>query len=83
MAWLSPLQKTNSPSSQPATLDRLAHEYGLKDELKGAWAQDLEANLHQRRTKGIDSSAGSAAKSVAWAEKLLSEVARAGLKEEV
>src|SRR5258708_18288965 len=22
----------------PATLDRLAHEYGLKDELDGAWA---------------------------------------------
>jgi serine/threonine protein kinase len=35
----------------PATLDRLAHEYGLKDELDGAWAvRPLELARHRGRT---------------------------------
>ena len=35
----------------PATLERLAHEYGLKDELDGAWAAEpLELMLEQGRT---------------------------------
>ena len=35
----------------PATLDRLAHEYGLRDELDGAWAaRPLELGRHQGRT---------------------------------
>src|ERR1700676_3826473 len=35
----------------PATLDRLAHEYGLKDELDGAWAvRPLELVRERDRT---------------------------------
>src|ERR1700688_1344197 len=35
----------------PATLDRLAREYGLKDELDGAWAvRPLELGRHRGRT---------------------------------
>jgi PAS domain S-box-containing protein len=35
----------------PATLDRLAHEYGLKDELDGAWAaRPLELGRYRGRT---------------------------------
>jgi hypothetical protein len=35
----------------PATLDRLAHEYGLKDELDGPWAaRPLELGRHRGRT---------------------------------
>jgi serine/threonine protein kinase len=35
----------------PATLDRLAHEYGLKDELDGAWAvRPLELGRERGRT---------------------------------
>jgi PAS domain S-box-containing protein len=41
VAALAVLPAAEHPT--PATLDRLAHEYGLKDELKGAWAvQPLE-----------------------------------------
>jgi serine/threonine protein kinase len=32
----------------PATLDRLAHEYGLKDELDGAWAVRPLELVHER-----------------------------------
>jgi PAS domain S-box-containing protein len=36
---------------KPATLDRLAHEYGLKDELDGPWAaRPLELGPHRGRT---------------------------------
>jgi PAS domain S-box-containing protein len=41
VAALAVLPAADHPT--PATLDRLAHEYGLKDELNGAWAvQPLE-----------------------------------------
>src|SRR6476469_1566603 len=45
-AVLAVLPAAEHPS--PASLDRLAHEYGLKDELDGAWAVRPLAMVRER-----------------------------------